>query len=245
MNNPVLHSVMRTPAPCAAPSPKIRSTVNSVNRYRLLDPPHKGIRNLLGMWSLASGSTDVRDTAELEALKQFTARVVALLEDHAHNEEAWVFPLLEARAPGTVAALHHEHERLDAQLRVVRDTISALTDASDSEAVLAAHLAVTEFQARYLLHLIEEDTEFEPRLWALYSDEELMAAEAAVAVDLDPALLLQWFEICAPARTIAEDIDVLRNVRAVLPPEAFSAVLAAIERTMPSQRFESIIQRLG
>lgn len=215
-----------------------------MTRYRLLDPPHKGIRNLLGRWSLASGSTDVRTPAELHELQSLTAMVVALLEDHAANEADWIFPLLEARAPGSTAQLLHEHEELDAELLAARDQVMALASTSTVDEVLDAHLAVTAFQAHYLLHLVEEERDFEPRLWALYSDAELRGAEASVAASLDPSLLLSWFAVCAPARTVAENVDVLSNVRAVLPPEAFGAVLETLHRELPPARLEAILSAL-
>jgi len=214
-------------------------------RYRLLDPPHKGIRHLLGQWSLASGNTDPRVPGEWDRFTTLTALVVTMLEDHGRNEEEWVFPLLDARIPQGSHALHADHEQLDTLLAGVNRAIQALDTSASADEMHAVHLLVSEFHARYLLHMIQEETTLEPALWDLYSDEELMAAEAAVAQSVDPQLLLEWFRACAPARTVREDVEVLRNVRVVLPPEAFAAVLDVVASALPEDRFSQILAALA
>lgn len=216
-----------------------------MSRYRLLDPPHKGIRHVLGQWALAAGSTDVRDRDELAAFTALTSKVLLLLEDHASNEEEWVFPLAEARQAGASAALHSEHEQLDELLHRVTSAIDLLGDESTEDDISAMYLAVTEFQARYLLHLLEEERVLEPILWSLYTDDELASAEAKVAQGIDPGMLLLWFAACAPARTITEDAEVLRNVRQVLPSELFAQVLAAIESELPSERYSALLDQIS
>lgn len=215
-----------------------------LSRYRLLDAPHKGLRHLLGQWALAAGNTDVDDASELADFISLTSRVRLLLEDHARNEDEWVFPLAEARQPGACAGLHDAHERLDALLEEVFTSIEALGEKSTADDSWSMYLAVTEFQARYLMHLLEEERVLEPMLWSLYTDEELQIAEAKVAQGIDPALLLMWFAACAPARTLAEDAEVLINVRGVLPPEAFAQVLTVIEGELPAPRYSALISRL-
>lgn len=215
-----------------------------MNRYRLLDAPHKGLRNLLGQWALVSGNCDPRVPEDLERLKSLTAHVVTMLEDHAANEERWVFPLAEARMPGATSALHADHENLDALLVSVTGKIERLSADSTPEVLSDMHLAVTQFQGCYLIHLVEEERDFEPLLWELYTDEELQAAEAEVAQSLNPALLLDWFAICAPARTDAENLEVLRNVHTVLPKEAFDAILARLSEVLPPSRYATIVEEL-
>lgn len=215
-----------------------------MDRYRLLDPPHKGIRHLLGQWALATGNTDVHNADELAALKSLTNRVVFLLEDHARNEEEWIFPLAESRAPGSTTHILAEHEDMDNLLAQVATRIYALGAESTLEEVSGVYLALTHFQAHYLLHLLEEEQNFEPLLWSLYTDEELQEAEAKVAQNLDPQVLLMWFAVCVPARSIPEDAAVLRNIRQVLPTEQFDSVLAAIEPELPLERFSALLNEL-
>jgi hypothetical protein len=216
-----------------------------MERYRLLDPPHKGLRYALAQWALASGNTDQRSETEVAEFQAMTTLVASLLEDHARNEEEWVFPLLTARIPDGAAGLHAEHEHLDASFGAVVAAIGEIHQGTTDDAMHAIHMAVTSFQAQYLLHMIEEETTLEPALWDLYTDDELRAAEAAVAQSIDPELLLAWFRVCAPARTIREDVDVLTNIRGVLPPEAFQVILSTLEDSMTPPRFAAVVQRLS
>lgn len=208
---------------------------------RLLDPPHKGIRHLLGQFSLVSGRTDYTDPAELAALRDLAHRVLTLLEEHARNEDEVIFPMLEAKLVGATAALHEDHDILDAALESIVSRLDAMDGTQSREDAHALYLDVTEFQARYLLHLAREEREFEPQLWRHYTDDELRAGEAVIAQTMSPDLLMAWFTICAPARTIAENREVLMNVKGVLPPEVYAGIIETLRPEFPAGRLETIL----
>jgi len=209
---------------------------------RLLDPPHKGIRHLLGQFSLVAGRTDYDDPQELGVLRSLAHRVLTLLEEHARNEDDVIFPLLEAKEPGSTAALHADHAVLDASLASIVSRLDAMDGSQTREDAHAVYLDVTEFQARYLLHLVREEHDFEPRLWPHYSDDELRAAEAVIAQTMSPELLLAWFAVCAPARTIAENREVLANVKGVLPAEVYASIIDTLRPEFPAGRLERILE---
>jgi hypothetical protein len=209
---------------------------------RLLDPPHKGIRHLLGQFSLVAGRTDYTDLVELAELRDLAHRVLTLLEEHARNEDDVIFPMLEAKSPGATSALHDDHSVLDASLESIVSRLDAMDGTSSREDAHALYLDVTEFQARYLLHLVREERDFEPQLWPRYTDDELRAGEAVIAQTMSPELLMAWFTVCAPARTITENREVLTNVKGVLPPEIYAGIIETLRPEFPAGRLETILE---
>lgn len=209
---------------------------------RLLDPPHKGIRHLLGQFALMAGRTDYTDPAELAGLRDMAHRVLTLLEEHARNEDDVIFPMLEAKSPGATASLHADHDLLDASLESIVVRLDSMDGTQSREEAHALYLDVTEFQAKYLLHLVREEREFEPTLWPYYSDDELRAGEAVIAQTMSPELLMAWFTVCAPARTIVENREVLTNVKSVLPAEVYAGIIETLRPEFPAGRLETILE---
>jgi hypothetical protein len=58
-------------------------------------------------------------------------------------------------------------------------------------------------------------------------------------------VLLEWFAVCVPARTMAENAAVLANMKTAVPPEAFEAILGAIRPQISAERFADILTRAG
>ena len=59
---------------------------------------------------------------------------------------------------------------------------------------------------------------------------------------MSPELLLAWFTICAPARTITENREVLNNVKGVLPPEVYAGIIETLRPKFPTGRLETILE---
>jgi hypothetical protein len=214
-----------------------------VTRFRLLDPPHKGLRFALGALALEAGRTDCADAQQVVALKELARRTLVLLEDHARNEDEHVFPLLEAKVPGATAALHRDHELLDTQALTIVSAIEALDGSQSPDDLHEIYLDITHFQAEYLEHLLLEERTVEPMLWEHYTDDELIAGEVEVATSMPFEVLLEWFAVCVPARTVAENAAVLANMKSAVPPEAFDAILGAIRPQISAERLASILKR--
>jgi hypothetical protein len=90
--------------------------------------------------------------------------------------------------------------------------------------------------------MVREERDFEPMLWSHYSDDELRAGEAVIAQTMSPDLLMAWFTVCAPARTITENREVLTNVKGVLPPEVYAGIIETLRPEFPAGRLEIILE---
>ena len=216
-----------------------------MTRFRLLDPPHKGLRFALGALALQAGRTDGSDPEEVASLKDVARRTLALLEEHARNEDDHVFALLERKVPGATTDLHRDHVVLDEQALAIVSAIDELDGSQSLDDLHEIYLNITKFEADYLVHLLHEERTIEPMLWEHYTDEELIAGEVEVATSMPFEVLLEWFAVCVPARTGAENAAVLANMKTAVPPEAFEAILGAIRPQITVERFADILTRAG
>jgi Hemerythrin HHE cation binding domain len=212
-----------------------------VNRERPLDPPHKGLRHQLGLLVLDTGRTDWSSASEVASLKARAAFTFRLLAEHAANEDDHLFLALEQRAPGACAAVEAEHPGLADAAGHLAERFAQLQVAEDVETTHELYLDLTCYQAEYLEHLAHEERQMEPLLLRYFDDEELAGIQVAIAESSDPTLLLDWFEVCVPARSDPENTEVLHRMRSALPPEAFAAIAARLAQVLPAERFDRLV----
>lgn len=212
-----------------------------MSRERPLDPPHKGLRHQLGLLVLDAGRTDWRNPADIAALKATAAFTFRLLAEHAANEDDHLFLALEQRAPGATAAVEAEHPRLAEAANRLAERFAQVHVDQDAESAHDLYLDLTSFQAEYLQHLVREERDVEPLLLRHFSDGELAGIQVTIAELSDPSLLLDWFEVCAPARSDPENTEVLQRMQFALPPEAFSAIVTRLSHVLPSDRFDRLL----
>jgi hypothetical protein len=86
---------------------------------RPLSPPHKGLRNALGLLSCYSGTCDYADLASVQRFRQCASDFHALCIDHEANEERYVFEPL-------VQELFSDAELQGHQIAIMQKTTSDL-----------------------------------------------------------------------------------------------------------------------
>lgn len=79
---------------------------------RPLAPPHKGLRNALGLLSFYSGNCDYADLASVQRLKECALDFHALCIDHEANEKRYVFEPLPQRSEMNLELWRNEHKEL-------------------------------------------------------------------------------------------------------------------------------------
>lgn len=219
----------------------VRTLEVAVNRQRPLDPPHKGLRHQIGLLVLDTGRTDWHNASEVTSLKTTANFTFRLLEEHANNEDDHLFLALEQRAPGATAVVEAEHPRLASAASHLSERFALLQVGQDAASAHALYLDLTSFQAEYLQHLVREEREVEPLLLQHFSDEELAGIQVSIAELSDPSLLLDWFEVCAPARSDPENSEVLQRMKSALPPQAFTAIAVRLREVLPADRFDRLV----
>lgn len=208
---------------------------------RPLDPPHKGLRNLMSQVSLLIGQTEFDDPRSVATLQSKAVDLFHLLEVHALEEETHVLAQLEERVPGAAGVDLEAHEVLERQARALRERVEAFDGTQSNERGQEFLLDFTAFQADYLRHMLEEERVTEPLVREHFSDEELIADQIAISQEMAFADLLLWFRYIAPARRVSENAQVLVGFHAAAPPEAFAAVREELRAVLPPEVFDELM----
>lgn len=208
---------------------------------RPLDPPHKGLRNLMAQVSMVIGQTEFGDPDSVSLLQAKGRDLFHLLQLHTHEEDTHVLAPLEQRAPGAAAEDLAQHEILAARADGLRDTLAGFDGTQSNEQGQQYLLDFTDFQADYLKHMVEEERVTEPVVMAHFTDEELIADQVAISQEMPFPDLLLWFRYIAPARRISENAQVLAGFHAAAPPEAFAAVRETLREVLSEQVFDELM----
>ena len=214
-----------------------------IDPYRTV---HKAVRHQLTTALQRLSSTDWTDPASARTTLDEVRAAVATQAEHARHEELLYHPLLEAKAPGTTAAIADEHRALALEIDAIGATVDRLaaTDVVDEAEGFALYLALCRFVGAYLIHLDEEEARCKPLFWAHCSDEELAALEGQVQAMTTPeamAVVLPHF-LAALDRT--ELVGWLGAMRAASPPALFARVLARGEAEVDGVTWARVVAEL-
>lgn len=159
---------------------------------------HKAIRWGLFDAAAALGRLDASDEAARGEVFASWRRLSALLHAHTWHEETFIHPLLEAKAPGSSHLRHLEHEVLEGELSRLDAAMGSLAP-PEGDAVPAGAAGeptvsdindlgrdLTAFIGAYLPHLLEEELNSMPLLWATCSDAELAECRNAFMASVGP-----------------------------------------------------------
>ena len=151
-------------------------------RHDLYAGIHKGLRAFMTHVLLRVGRLDAHDPADVAEAMEEVRALMDLCESHLTHENAFIHTAMEARRPGSTAALAEDHEahvRAIAHLRAMLH----LVPGSD-EAAHALYHALAAFVAHNLEHMGEEETGHNAVLWATHTDDELRGIHQAILAHL-------------------------------------------------------------
>ncbi|HEY7438206.1 MAG TPA: hemerythrin domain-containing protein [Acidimicrobiia bacterium] len=161
-----------------------------MERIDLLRFIHKALRHATLSTNLESGRVDYADADATKRLDEAWMLLRENLGHHASHEDEFIFPLLDARAPGESEGLKHDHaviQQLEADLTDLLDRLHTKADA-DLRRLLGRefHRSMQRYTAVCLTHFDDEERHLMPRLWALYEDDELAAAYGQIMAAIEP-----------------------------------------------------------
>ena len=171
-----------------------------MERFDLLHSIHKALRHAMLTFNIDSGRTDFSDPEAVTALVASWSQLRENLGRHAKHEDEIMFPLLRDRAPGEprdpfgwegeADALEADHVKIH-DLEVEMEKLLARIEESAELATRRLlgrefHRSIQRYTAMALLHFDDEERHYMPRVWALYSDEELIATFEQVMAAVVP-----------------------------------------------------------
>jgi hypothetical protein len=215
----------------------------SLPRHDIYAFIHKGLRAFMAHTLVRVGRLDPHDAAEVAEACEEVCALLDICSGHLEHENAIVHVAMEARRPGSSAAIaddHVEHVRAIAALRA----LVARVPGSDEQAHALYH-ALGEFVAHNFAHMGQEESSHNAVLWACYSDEEIRGIEHRIHMSIQPhemQLALRWM---LPHMNPAERAGMLRGLRQAAPADVFDGVLGLVRPLLGGRDWRKLSLALG
>lgn len=214
------------------------------HRYNPFMQIHKGLKAMLYHTAMSIQHNDFSDAFATGHVIDQVQKVLWLFEGHAHTEDSMVFTLIEKQAPELVADFEAQHiidHQLGADVDACLDALlESHTIAGREAAGIALKNAYERFLAFNLEHMIKEETQVAPAIWANYSDAELHQLTARIVQSIPQdknELYTDWMLIGNSNREV---IEWLSNVRATAPAFVYEALYERAGQLLPISRWEVI-----
>lgn len=222
---------MNDAAIASTASADIRGTL----RYSIYTGVHKGLRAFMADTLVRVSRMDPHDDIEVTQALEQLRELLRLCRSHLHHENLFMHPALERAVPHAALRTADDHVQHEAEIAQLDRLAASLPAAAGMERAALAHrlyLAVTRFVGENFTHMHVEETDNQAVLVAAYTDEELLALEAAIVAHIDPADAAAFRRWIIPSLNAAERLRVFRNARAHAPPGAFAGMLALARETL-------------
>ena len=199
--------------------------MNAGSRHDFFTVIHKGQRKELFAATILAGTINWEDATAANEFVGLWSKLTAMLEAHAAREHKHFFPLLAQHAPEIVSQVEAAHEDLEHELINLTDVIAVAAGTRSREDGLAVYRQVSAFVAKYLLHILDEETIVMPAIWQHCTDCEINAARLAFQADQSPAGLVRSRRAILTAITQAELATTALGVQLGSTDEVFKAFM--------------------
>jgi len=219
-----------------------------MQRVKLFEAAHKGLRNALSQFSFLLGKCDFNNSVDIAKLHSLGKDVFMMLSTHANDENSVILTALEEKIPGSSKHDMEDHERLEQEQDAIEkllDDIKELNakgaEASGSGAEL--YIKFSKFHGDYLLHTVEEETETQRMLWENFTDQELHVMRGKIIGRFTPEAFEKWQSYIMPAITQSDLLMMLGGMKANAP-EQFTKLVVMAEKFLPAEEFTAIKEKL-
>jgi hypothetical protein len=220
-----------------------------MQRVRLFEAAHKGLRSALAQFSFLLGKCDFNNNADVDKLYSLGKDMLMMLNSHANDENSIILAELEAKVPGSSKHDMDDHERLEIDqdaMDKLLDDIKEVSSKGGDAAGLGAELYMkfAKYQGDYLLHTYEEETETQRMLWENFTDRELHAMRGKIIAGFTPEAFEKWQSYILPAITHNDRAFMLAGMKANAP-KVFEKLMVMAEKYLPSNEFDALKESLN
>jgi hypothetical protein len=229
----------------SSPITSSAATFATVDLYRDI---HKGIRAELFAITTAAGSIDPASQIDRAALADHIVSVSAVLESHAHHEDAVIDPVLAVHLPALAEEITLDHDRLESQFARIVDLACSTVDSSETGSgslTRLLYLDLAAFTSAYLMHQDLEERAVMAELERLIGVEEVVALHGAIVGSIPPDEMARSLSFMLPAMNIDDRAEMLGGMRMAAPPEAFGAVVSLARSVLQPADYAALAARLG
>jgi hypothetical protein len=209
---------------------------------------HKGLRAAMFDALARLGRVDPADAAELQAALDQTDNLLTLMAAHVKHEDEHMHTAIEARRPGLALQTADDHAHHLGALATLCSEVAALREAASSLRAGLAHLLyldLADFIADNLQHMRIEETRNNETLWALYSDDEVIALHDRLLASVEPPIMMEAIGWMARGLSVPELSELLGEASRKMPASAFEAALARVRRQLDGARWSRLAQSLA
>jgi len=220
-----------------------------MNRHNSFNVIHKALRAMLYDAALTLQQTYFANPDEAEIALQKVEDVLFLFENHAHHEDTFVLPAVEAFEPQLVEEFEKEHEEDLKLSNRMKNLLTIYRNIYFSEERIVCGSAITksfvEFMVFNLEHMAKEELLINPALWQHYTDEQIHAINQKIVTSIpqkELALASKWM-----LRGINnfDAITLLKGIKQTAPGPVFGALMNMAEKELPEDRFNVIQESLN
>lgn len=202
-------------------------------RHDLYRAVHRGLR--LGHCRVLTrlATTDFLEPDEARAAVSALRGYLDLAAGHLDSEETKIHPAVAARDPAALAEAEEDHADHARAFDELEALCRAIEDATPDQAPGIGerlYLRYARFLADDLHHMAEEETQLLGALHALFTDEELQGIEGSIVSALSWNRLCGYMGLIVGALCHRERVGMLSAMRASMPFEVFSALVAEAVR---------------
>jgi hypothetical protein len=196
---------------------------------------HKGIRNLVGRFSMRAGATDWNDSEAVSKLHEEWTKTMLLLDSHQQHEDKFIHPLLNKISLGSHRGYEADHQLQLKALKNLDFHFKRLMNGNGSagkknEIGLEFYRELNLFYSDFLRHLHREETEAERILNTLCLPEELTAMLEKLIGSIPQDEMLLYIDCMFPAMNLPECVDLLKNIKKEAPVVLFQGLLDRIRK---------------
>ena len=215
--------------------------------YDIYRNVHKGIRLEMFAVTTALGSLDPDDT---EACRRFASRfriLEMLLAKHAMHEDVHLERAIAEALGEHAAKLAVAHVVLESHVGRIGSIVDAALAAAGADRRAALHMAYLElaaFVGAYLQHQDDEERIVMRALDAALPAEVLAQLDAAIVASIPPEILGQFLAIMLPGMNVLDRCELLAEIRANAPSEAFAGIWALAGQVLGTRDYITVAHRL-
>jgi hypothetical protein len=215
-----------------------------MKRYNAFYLIHKGLRAMLYDAALTLQQTDFADAAETVTALAKVNDVLFAFDRHAHHEDSFIIPAVEAYEPELAASFAQEHEedhRLAGYLKNLL-TIYDNTFFPEEKSICGSAIikSFTEFLVFNLQHMAREEMLLNQALWKHYTDEQIIAIQQQLLASIPPVEMQASAKWMIRAISNADAIDWLKKIKQTAPEFVFNNLLNIAAEELSEARFEII-----
>lgn len=211
---------------------------------RIFSAPHKALRKTMSDFMILCGQTNFRKPEAIDKLKKAGAEMFSLLTAHANTEDTIVLKALENKVPGAAEHDTLDHIRIEELQSNLENHLNRLNASASESDAHDFYLKFALFFSLYLEHIDEEETVTQQLIWENLSVEEQLSIHASIVKKMDPAVYAIWLKHMIPAQNDNENIAMLDAISRNMPADKFEVLMETLTQSISPEKLNTLLHRV-